>query len=402
MIMDTTKVNLAVLFGGRSVEHEISIITALQAIQALDVTKYNIIPIYIAPSGHWYSGQELFNRSLYKSFSSYKNRLTEVRLNAVPDCKGLEIVTKGRGWRNASWLEGVADIIPIDVYLLAFHGEYGEDGCLQGLLELANAAYTGSSVMSMALVMNKYLCKSIVRDHGIPVLPSRLVNKFTAISDFDKAVQEILKSPPLDKFPLFVKPNSLGSSIGIGQAKDIQSLKSALMKVFRHDLQAIVEPCLQNMFEINVSVMGGRPAKASVVEIPVAAGGTLSYEDKYLRSGKKKGPVQSEGMAGLSRSIDPKHLDSSIKELAIEYALKAFTLLECSGVVRIDFIYDNSTEQLFFNELNPIPGSLSFYLWVKSKPQLLYTELLDRMIQFARDRQREKASLEKNIGFKAL
>jgi D-alanine-D-alanine ligase len=187
-------------------------------------------------------------------------------------------------------------------------------------------------------------------------------------------------------------------------AKDEEGLSSALAKVFKYDLTAIIEPCVTQIFEINVSVLDGADPIASVVEIPASQTGVLTYEDKYLRGGgKKKGtPSRQQGMASLARKIDPEELDNEKKELVRNYAVKAYRTLGCSGVVRFDFIVDASKNEIYFNELNPLPGSFAFYLWAKSKPQKLYTEVLSTIVDRAKERRALKVSLQRDLGFKAL
>jgi D-alanine-D-alanine ligase len=269
------------------------------------------------------------------------------------------------------------------------------------MLEMANAAYTGCDVTSSAMAMNKYDCKIFLHGHSIPVLPSAIVSRASAISDLKNVQKEILSTPGLEEFPLFIKPCHLGSSIGISVANDLSGLNAGLAKAFKYDHKAIVEPCVTELMEINVAVLDGEPLMASVVEIPVASSQSLTYEDKYLRGGNKSaGPAQ--GMASLTRVIDPQDLDPAIKQQVQGYALKAFKALGCSGVGRFDFIYDVSKEALYFNELNPIPGSLAFYLLEKSHPPLLYTHVIDRMIERALERKIERLSLQRDIGFRAL
>ena len=399
----SSKIRVAVLFGGRSVEHEISIITALQLMAALDLKRYQPIPVYIAPDGKWFSGDELFEREFYKQGAAALRRLDEVTLLPCPGESGLQLVRRGFMDKVLSLFCPSSDRLPVDIFLPAFHGEFGEDGCIQGLLEMADVAYTSSGVLSSSVAMNKYICKSVLQTHGIPSLPAALVNKFEATADLAKARAEILATPGLEAYPLFVKPNHLGSSIGIGRAENETGLNAALARVFLHDLQAIVEPCLTEMFEINVSVMDGEPACASVVEIPVSQSGLLSYEEKYMRDkGRKKTGESSGGMASLTRSIDPENLPAAIKDQVSAYALKAFRLLDCRGVVRFDFMFDKRAEQIYFNELNPLPGSFSFYLWVKSHPPLLYTEELSLLIEHALKRKQQSAAVQRNLGFRAL
>lgn len=387
------KKTIGIMFGGRSVENEISIITALQAISAMDTLIFNVVPIYIHSNGEWYTGDALLKKSFYKTFSENISKIQKITLLPDPTFKGIiPISSKG--------MFLIDKIIPIDVYFLTFHGQYGEDGCIQGLLELANAAYTGCDVTSSAVAMNKYICKMFLKAHDIPVLPATLVHRKDAIHHLATVQQQILSTPGLEHYPLFIKPNHLGSSIGIGIAKDLPSLNAALAKVFQYDDEALIEPCVQQLMEINISVLDGDPVTASVVEIPVATGQALTYEDKYLRGGKSsKG---SGGMASLTRKINPQDLDPILKKLVTDFAIKAYNLLGCSGVGRFDFMIDLATGNLYFNELNPIPGSLSFYLWEKNSPPMLYTAVINRLIERAVQRKIERLSLQRDFGFKAL
>jgi D-alanine-D-alanine ligase len=397
------KKNIAVLFGGRSVEHEISVITALQLINVLDVTQYNPVPVYIAQSGRWYIGDRLLEKSFYRGLPGSVRAVQEVALIPIASSKGLTIIHPPRGlW---SFGRVAAEIVPIDVYFLAFHGTFGEDGCIQGMLEMADATYTGCTVLPAALGMNKYKCKKVLAAVGIPVLPAGLVDRSIAQQSLAQVREQIFATPGLEQLPLFVKPCNLGSSIGIGVATDEASLNGCLVNTFRYDAQAIVEPCVKDIMEINVSVVGDADGvTASVVEMPVSLSGVLTYEEKYLRDdgAKKNSESDGQGMANLARIIDPPDLDPALKQAGIDYAKKAFQTLGCSGVSRIDFIIDGSTKQLYFNEINTLPGSLSFYLWMKSQPKVVYTELLNKIIQQAEKRQGTKLSLKRQEGMRAL
>lgn len=377
-----SKLSVAVLFGGPSAEHEISVLTALQAISAMDSITYDIVPVYMHVSGKFYVGDKLFDKKFYRNFSA--DLVREVTLLPDPQSKGFLDVKTNK-------------LLPVDVYFLCFHGQYGEDGCLQGLLELKQQPYTGCSVITSALVMNKYMCKNLLEHHKVPVLPHVLVNKQDAMRDFSLVQSQICQN--FDSFPLFVKPCHLGSSIGISVCRDRSDLASALAKVFYYDDQALIEPCITHLMEINAAVLGGPQPQVSILEMPKATSEVLSYEDKYLRGGSKES--SGSGMASLSRIIDP-DIPKELKEEISSYALKAFTALGCSGVVRIDFMIDLDSGRVYFNELNPIPGSLSFYLWEKSNPPLLYTEMLNHLIEQAFDRCRMKLSLQQNLDFKVL
>jgi D-alanine-D-alanine ligase len=253
--------------------------------------------------------------------------------------------------------------------------------------------------------MNKYLCKSVVHAHGIPVLPALVIGRQEVKQDLARVRARICATKGLEQFPLFVKPVNLGSSVGVSKAEDAQGLDAALAKVFQYDTEALVEPCVVNKLEVNVSVLSAEEPRASVVEIPVASGEVLSYEDKYLRGGGKKGksgPQRLQGMAGLIRVIDPEDLDANIKASVIRYGLEAYRILGCAGVVRFDFMVDTDSDLLYFNELNPLPGSMAHYLWAKSRPPLLYTEMLNMTIENALQRKEQQSGLKRDLGFKAL
>ena len=391
----TNRLRVAVLFGGRSVEHEISVISALQLMLAVDPAKFDLSPVYITPNGSWYIGAALLERSFYAKALENLAQLEEVTLLPKPGVGGL----------TRLGARGPSSVIQVDLFLPAFHGQYGEDGCIQGLFEMAQVPYTGSDLPSSAITMNKYLCKMYLSAHGIPVLPASIVHRNEAQADIKQVVSGLLSQDKLKHFPLFIKPCNLGSSIGVSRVNDATELAAALAKVFRYDTQALVEPCVSKIMEINVSVRAQlgieSGIEASVVEIPVSESGTLSYEEKYLRDGGKKSG-RSQGMASLTRVIDPADLDSELRNQVIELAKRSFSLLGCSGVARLDFIVDLATNKLYFNELNAFPGSCAFYLWARSKPRVLYTQLIEDMINAALGRFATNAALDRDIGLRAL
>lgn len=383
------RLRVAVLFGGRSVEHEISVISALQMISAMDTLRYEPVPVYIDLSGNWYSGAPLLQRSFYRNFDASAPGLERVILLPQPGIGGLSKV----GSSNA--------VIPIDVFFPLFHGRFGEDGCMQGLFELAEVAYVGGGVLASSVAMSKQRCKIFLSGLGIPVLPGCLVEKGDALRGLDATLDTVLATPGLQQFPLFVKPNNSGSSVGIGKANDRSELAAALANVFVYDVEALVEPCLTEMFEVNVSVLAGKERRISVVEIPVSSAGALTYEDKYLRGGGKKSG-DSQGMASLTRVINPADLDGDIKSSISSYAKQAFEALGCAGVARFDFMVSKTDGKIYLNELNSPPGSMAFYLWEKSEPRLLYTELIECLIEDALGRAGWKASVKWEMEFRAL
>ena len=405
---DHRRKTVAIIFGGRSVEHEISIISGLQLIKALDVVQYRPLPVYIAPSGKWYAGDALLDTKFYRRMPASLTEADEVTLLPQPGTGGLTILRAKQSNTYSLTHDDSDNILPVHVYFPVFHGTFGEDGCIQGLFEMAEVAYTGCGVLSSAVGMSKYHCKKLVEAHGIPVLPSAVVARESIEVNLGHNLaevrKEIMSTPGLENFPLFIKPANLGSSIGVSKAKDQADLDAALLKAFKYDFAAIIEPCLDNKMELNVSVLDDNEPIASVVEIPVSSSGDeLTYEDKYMRGGgsKKSGPA-SQGMAGLTRVIDPQDLDPELKAKAQQYAITAFKVLGCSGVSRIDFMLDLSNNILYFNEINTLPGSLAFYLWMNSHPPVLYTDMITKIIERAEERSHRKLSLSREIGFKAL
>ena len=399
---------VAVLFGGRSVEHEISVITGLEILEAIDQEKYEAIPVYIDQGGRWFCGEELSSRVFYRGLPANLTRLQRVELPALPGVGGLRVVNEKQDIRSRFLGARDAEIIAVDVFFPAFHGRYGEDGPIQGLFELADVVYTGCAVLSSALAMDKYRCKLFLESHGVSVLPACLASKSEAQRDISALRERILQNAGTSDFPLFIKPLHLGSSVGIGKADDGAQLDAALANVFRYDSHALIEPCIQDLLEINVSVIEGlSEPDVSVVEVPVASSQVLTFEDKYLRGSKSKKSGKAsasriDGMAGLSRVIDPEDLDIELKAEVRSLAKAAFIALGCSGLVRFDFIYDTVSEQLYFNELNPLPGSMAHYLWAKSKPKLLYPEIIARLVEGALIRKEQSAGLQTDIGFRAI
>ncbi len=359
----------------------------------MDCQLYQPLPIYITQEGRWYTGKTLLDRSFYQRLArgdlTALTEVEEVTLLPKPGVGGLTRLRKG-------------PVIPVDVFALTTHGQYGEDGCLQGLLELTDIPYTGCDVTTSAVAMNKDLCKTVLKEAGIPVIPGALVSRDEVRHNLVRVRHRLLATPGLEKWPLFIKPCHLGSSVGISRADSPESLDRALAHAFRFDSQALVEKCITDILEINVSVMErDNDIVSSVVEIPLAAG-ALTYEDKYLRHGGTKGRSLAAGMATLARVIDPVDLDPQLKTDTIDHACHAYRRLGCGGIVRFDFIVDRATHQLYFNELNPLPGSMAYYLWEKNRPQQLYTDSISQMIVQAEARKAEQRSLDRNFGFHAL
>lgn len=409
---NSSRKQIAILFGGRSAEHEISVITGLEVVESLDTTKYQAVPVYIDVNGKWWTGEAVRKKEFYKNLPSSLSEVTEVALLPAPGVGGL--VKRGsKGGLAGLFGAAKEEVIPVDVFMPIFHGQFGEDGCIQGLFELADVTYTGAGVLASSVAMSKQACKALLSASNIPVLPSVVIQKESAQRDLLATRRGIEAAEGLGSYPLFVKPMNLGSSVGVSRVEDGAELDAALVKVFELDYLAIVEPCITDLMEINVSVLETPEGpKVSVVEVPVASDKVLTYEDKYMRGGgakgskgkggSKSGAQRLSGMAGLTRVIDPEDLDPSYKTAVQNFALTAYEALECGGCVRFDFMLDTSKDQLYFNELNPIPGSMAFYLWEKTKPAVLYPEIINNLIETASRRLAMKAGLKREMGFKAM
>ena len=371
------KIKLAVMFGGRSVEHEISVISAIQAIGAVNKEKYEVIPIYITKNNEMYVGEHIGDIEAYKNISKLLSEST--RVNLISD-GGRALIVK---YPHKAFSKDVIDYI--DIAFPVVHGTNVEDGTLQGYLKMLNLPYVGCDVLSSAVGMDKYVMKTVLKDNGIPVLDCVCLNS----KDFDDEPEKIIeKIESRFSYPVIVKPINLGSSIGISKARDTDSLEAALANAFDFADRVLVEPAIENLREINCSVLGDRTsARASVCEEPLNATDILSYEDKYIGNSSKSG---SKGMASTSRQIPadiPKETEDEIRTMAVE----AFKVLGCSGVSRIDFMIDTKENKVWLNEINTIPGSLSFYLWEPAGVD--YTELIDEMISLALKREREQESI---------
>ena len=394
--MNHRKRKIAVAYGGRSTEHEISIITGLQVLDAIDATCYEAFPLYIDPEGVWLTGDILRKREVYPLSHETRQKCEPVRLAAQ---HGAEITPttpiKGMFFKS--------DPLPlmIDVIVPAFHGAYGEDGCFQSLLEWTGIPYTGSGPRAAAMGMNKRISKAMMRAAQVPVLPEVCIH----LSDWDPNQAEKTTAQILEKLslPLMVKPCNLGSSIAVSAAHDQEQLMVSLAGAFAFDEEVMVEPLLQNMYELNIAALEGNPPRLSAIERPQRENSLLTFEDKYMRNQKKMGSgAVSEGMASLPRDIDPGDVPPSVKSQIEEHARTAFGALDCQGVVRFDFLINQDDQQVYFNEVNTLPGSFAYYLWEKSSPPLSFTELTSRLIEGAVKRWKQKRTVRRQIENRVL
>ncbi len=369
------KINLAVIFGGKSVEHEVSVISAVQAMYSLNKERYEIFPVYITKKNEFYTGSALFEMENYKDIPSLLKMCKRVIFTNDNDDALLEYYPAKKFGSNV--------VSKIDVALPIVHGTNVEDGILQGYLETLGIPYAGCDVISSAVGMDKYVMKVMLKEAGVNVLPGFCFHA----KDFYRDPSEILEKIELEiGYPVIVKPVNLGSSVGIKVAGDRQSLEAALENAALYAGRILTERAITDLREINCSVLGDYiTARASVCEEPLSGGEILSYDDKY-----KGGSKGSKGMSSAMRKI-PADLTEEERKTIENMAVKTFRVLGCAGVARVDCMIDKTTGEIFVNEINTIPGSLSFYLWEPSG--VSYTDMLDELIDIALKRDREKKSL---------
>lgn len=370
------KTRVAMLFGGKSVEHEVSVITGIQAIMNMDTDKYEVIPVYMTKENEMYVGDAVGDIEQYKNIDELlKKSQRVIMLNENGKVQLVSYPMKKFG-KNT--------VIEIDVAFPVVHGTNVEDGALQGFLKTVGIPFVGCDVTASAIGMDKYIMKAVLRENDVPVLDAQL---FT-LSEYAEIEALLDKVENTLGYPVIVKPINLGSSVGISVAKNRVELANSVDDAFKYASKVLVEHAITNLREINCAVLGDEnEASASECEEPLHTKDILSYEDKYVNNAKGSG---SKGMASVSRKI-PAELSPEKREEIRELAVRAFKTLGCNGVSRIDFMIDEDTGKLYFNEINTIPGSLAFYLW--EPVGVPYKELLDRMIQLAFKRVRTEESL---------
>lgn len=370
------KRNLAVVFGGKSVEHDVSIITGQQLMDNADPDKYNVIPIYISRAGKWFTGLKLRDAGFMRDFDEKDKSVKQVYISPVADTYELMEAAGGR-------FSGPKALYKIDVAILAMHGMHGEDGTLQGLFELANIPYSSPGVLGSAVGMDKIVMKSVFKGCGFPVLDGVHFSRNDWKNDPEQiilAIEEALT------YPVFVKPANLGSSIGISKAGDRDALTDAIEVAVMYDRRILVENGVQDIMEINCSCLGfDTDVRASVCEQPVNWEEFLTFEDKYMRDPGGK----SAGMKSMDRRI-PAPIEDNLRDEIQALAIQVFKALDCKGVVRIDFIVDKAAHKVYVNEINTIPGSFSYYLWEPAG--IPFKELVETLDEIAC-----RAHTEKNL-----
>lgn len=349
---------VAVIFGGCSVEHDISIITGVQTLCNLDKVKFNIVPIYISKDGRWLTSDSFFN---IKSFVKDINPSKDI----------YEILLTNDG--NIYKLKGKKYVFynKISFAYFALHGGVGENGGVEGYVETLKIPYSCCGILSSAVCMNKLAAKNILNQNEVSTTRHICLYKHDLTNKF----QDILDKLNGFKFPLIVKPCSLGSSIGINFCKNKTQLKNALSFAFMFDDCVLVEEVVENLREFNIAVMGNEISQElSDIEEVFSTKEFLTFESKYLNGNSSK-----KGMENTDRII-PAKIPVEVNKKLCDYALKAFKVLNCSGIVRIDFLYNNKTEELYLNELNTIPGSLANYLWKTKKYN--FKQILNKLYDF--------------------
>jgi D-alanine-D-alanine ligase len=356
-------IKVGVIFGGESVEHEVSIISAIQAMNKMDSEKYEIVPIYITKDGEWFTGDFLKEVETFQDMSLIKKYAKNVILYR----RNGSYVLQSKGFFRTIVKE-------IDIAFPIVHGTNVEDGVLQGYLKTIGIPFVGSDVCAAALGQDKIFQKQVWGSEGLPI-PSYT---WFFDSEYEENPEEVIKKVEKIKYPVIVKPATLGSSVGINVAHNKEELVKAIEDAITYDNKILVEEVINNLVEVNVSVVGNYDSQdTSVIEQVLTGNDLLTYEDKYV-GGKKNGA--SKGMLSATRKI-PADIGDKLTNEVKDVAVKAFKALNLSGDVRIDFLIDSKKKNVYINEVNTIPGSLAFYLWEPIGKD--YTELLDELINIA-------------------
>ncbi len=372
------KLRVALIFGGKSVEHEVSVISGIQALLSMDSEKYDIVPVYLTKNNEMYTGDDIGKIEAYRDIKGLLSRSRRViMINENGTVKLISYPLKKFGKNTEQ---------EIDLVFPVVHGTNVEDGALQGYFKTLGVPFTGCDVTSSAVGMDKFIMKTVLKEADVPVLDAKVYT----LSDYEDIDNLISSIEEAIGYPVIIKPVNLGSSVGIGVAKNKAELTNALDDAFKYASRVLAERAITDLREINCSVLGDEnDAVASECEEPLHSKDILSYEDKYVSNAKGGG---SKGMASVSRKI-PADIPPAMREEIRTLAVRAFRALGCCGVSRIDFMIDGSDGKLYFNEINTIPGSLAFYLW--EPVGISYTELLDRIVDLSLKRER----MERNLTF---
>ncbi|MEA4898555.1 MAG: D-alanine--D-alanine ligase family protein [Christensenellaceae bacterium] len=363
------KLNLAVTYGSRTCEHDVSIISGLQAADAARGAGYQVTLVYIDRGGAWYAGEALWDMALYRDFDPAK--VTRV-LPLGED--GKLVLIRYPEEKKVLFGSGRAVVAACDAVLPVMHGMNGEDGTLQGMLEMLDVPYASAGVLGSSVGMDKIAMKMLFTGCGFPVLPGEWVDRSDWAEHREDTLARLERALP---YPVYVKPANLGSSIGISRADDRAGLAQALDVAAAFDRRLLVEKGVADLKEVNCSVMGyAGNVRASVTEMPVRWDEFLTFDEKYMRSAKGG----SKGMQSLSRQV-PAPISDELTARIQALSVDIFKALDCKGVVRIDFILDGADGALYVEEINTIPGSLAFYLWEASG--VSFQNMIDKMVECA-------------------
>ena len=366
------KTTIGVFFGGRSTEHEISVISASQVMHAINAGKYEVVPIYISKQGKWYTGKALLDIQNYRNIPELLAKVDEVYME--PSFGDYNLYKKKRNLFGSNVIKHLDVIIPV------LHGSNGEDGIFEGLLETIGIPYAGCNTLSSANGMDKITMKMILKSCGIPVVNFVWFSDKEWYTRREEIINQIEKEIG---YPVIVKPANLGSSVGIGRACNREELIDKIDGAEIYTTRIIVEDMVEDLQEINCSVLGDCDEnQASVLEEPIKSGEILSYEDKYV--GGSKG---AKGMQASQKRIPADLPEKETKRIQF-LARETFRVLSCHGVSRVDMIIDRKTRDIYVNEINTIPGSLSFYLWEASG--ISFEQLMDKLVELAIKRKREQ------------
>ena len=379
------KIRVGVIFGGETVEHEVSVITAVQAMEHINKDKYDVVPIYISKDRIWYTSPMLTDIEVYKDFNDLKRYAKQVVLTKIGDRYYLQN-TKGLFRRN---------ITDIDIAFPIVHGNNVEDGTLQGYLDSVGIPYVGSKVLGSSLGQDKVVMKQVFKDMGLPIVDYIWFFDSEYADDCEKIFANVKKLG----YPVIVKPATLGSSVGISYVKGESDLANAIEEAMKYDVKVVVEKAVKNLVEVNCSVLGNYShQETSVIEEVTSDEEFLTFADKYIGGSKGNLKGTSKGMASASRII-PARISKDLEDKIKTTSKEAFKALNLGGVCRIDYLIDKKTNKYYINEPNTIPGSLSFYLWEKTGKK--YEDLLDEMITLCikdyKKRSKKVYSFESNI-----
>lgn len=372
-----TKIQLGVIFGSRTCEHEVSIISAVQLMRNVNREKYDVIPVYISQKGEWFTGEALLDMKTYTPFDPYRKGILPVHLDLTAGSGALLHYAPAKGLFGGGKEEIAARL---ECVIPVMHGLHGEDGSLQGLLEMAGLPYTSTGVTGSAVGMDKITMKRFFRGMGFPILRDCAMTRAQFEKDADAAMDEVEKALP---YPVFVKPACLGSSIGVSRADSRATLRESLELAFSYDRRVLIEEGLDKPIEVNCSVLGfDGERKASVLEMPNSGAAFLDFSEKYLASSGG-----SKGMASLKRIV-PAPIGEELTRTLQDLSIEIFDAMDCKGVVRIDYMLDRHSDRYYITEINTIPGSLAYYLW--QDMGVPYGRLIDEMVDCAMRAYREK------------